>query len=181
MADTHFDDPTWLSPDNLFSAGDVVKMAAAASHYPLIGSFTTLPRYDVIIGSSTRFYRNTDPIILWPDWDVQLAKTGYTREAGRCIVVDVDMPNGQVIIALLDARSSRARSADLVTIRRWLNGDVAPRMYASTQPHHHRPGLVQSRRVKVRLASARMGSTSGSHRQHVKHQGKRNRHAPFAA
>jgi D-alanyl-D-alanine endopeptidase (penicillin-binding protein 7) len=186
MADTHFDDPTGLSPDNLSSAGDVVKMAAAASHYPLIGSFTTLPRYGVTIGSRTRFYRNTDPIILWPDWDVQLAKTGYTREAGRCIVVDVDMPNGQVIIALLGARSSRARSADLVTIRRWLNGDetpvVAPRMYyASTQPHHHRPGLVQSHRVKVRLASARMGSTSGSHRQHVKHQGKRNRHAPFAA
>ena len=40
MASTHFDDPTGLSPDNLSTARDVVKMAAAASHYPVIGSFT---------------------------------------------------------------------------------------------------------------------------------------------
>jgi D-alanyl-D-alanine endopeptidase (penicillin-binding protein 7) len=44
MSNTHFDDPTGFSPDNLSTARDVVKMAAAASHYPVIGSFTTLPR-----------------------------------------------------------------------------------------------------------------------------------------
>jgi D-alanyl-D-alanine endopeptidase (penicillin-binding protein 7) len=45
MADTHFADPTGLSPDNLSTARDIVKMVDAASHYPLIDSFTTLPRY----------------------------------------------------------------------------------------------------------------------------------------
>ncbi|WP_353558770.1 hypothetical protein [Paraburkholderia terrae] len=113
-------------------------MAAAASHYPVIGSFATLPRYEEVVGSRTRFYHNTDPVVLQSDWDVRIAKTGYTREAGRCIVVDVNMPDGQLIIALLGARSSRARSAGLVTIRRWLDGDetpvVTPRRYhASTQ------------------------------------------------
>ncbi|WP_244196916.1 hypothetical protein [Paraburkholderia hospita] len=34
MSNTHFDDPTGFSPDNLSTARDVVKMAAAASHYP---------------------------------------------------------------------------------------------------------------------------------------------------
>lgn len=173
MADTHFDDPTGLSPENLSTARDVVKMAEAASHYPLIGTFTTLPRYEEAIGSRMRFYRNTDPIVDRPDWDVQLAKTGYTNEAERCIVVETNMPNGQLIIALLGARSSRARSADLVAIRRWLNGDDTPVVmpglyYAGTQHHHHRM-LAQSHRVKARLAAYRTGSFSSAHRPNGKH------------
>jgi serine-type D-Ala-D-Ala endopeptidase (penicillin-binding protein 7) len=92
MTDTHFEDPTGLSPDNVSTARDVVKMANEASHYPMIGSFTTLTAYEQAIGSRTRFYHNTDPVVRWADWDAQLAKTGYTREAGRCIVVDVAMP-----------------------------------------------------------------------------------------
>jgi len=172
MTDTHFDDPTGLSPENRSTARDVVKMAQAASHYPLIGEFTTLPRYEEAIGSRTRFYRNTDPIVLRPEWDVQLAKTGYTREADRCIVVDTDLPNGHLIIALLGARSSRARSADLDTIRRWLNGDetpvVMPEMdYAGTRYHHRT--LAQSHRVKAWFASYRVGSSSTAHRTSGKH------------
>ncbi|MBP0588562.1 serine hydrolase [Paraburkholderia sp. LEh10] len=173
MMDTHFDDPSGLSPDNLSTARDVVKLAAAASRYPLIGSFTTLPDYEEVVGSRMRLYRNTDPVVLWQDWDVQLAKTGYTREAGRCIVVDVNMPNGELIIALLGARSSRARLTDLVTIRRWLNGDETPivaprRYYASARPHRHYAVLAQSHRVKMRFVSYRPGAGAGVHRQNIR-------------
>nr|WP_233465146.1 hypothetical protein [Paraburkholderia madseniana] len=147
-------------------------MAEAASHYPLIGDFTTLPQYEEAVGSRTRFYRNADPVVDWPDWDVQLAKTGYTDEAGRCVVVDANMPNGQVIIALLGARSSRARSADLVAIRRWLDGDATPvvmprRYYAGTQHHHHQM-VAQAHRVKATLAAYRTGSVSGARRPDVR-------------
>jgi D-alanyl-D-alanine endopeptidase (penicillin-binding protein 7) len=172
MAATHFNDPTGLSPDNLSTARDVVKMAEAASHYPLIGAFTTLPHYEEAIGSRTRFYRNTDPVVDWPDWDVQLAKTGYTDEAGRCIVVDANMPDGQVIIALLGARSSRARSADLVTIRRWLDGDetpvVMPRLYYAGTQHHHHQMVAQTHRVKATLAAYWTGSVSAARRPDVR-------------
>jgi D-alanyl-D-alanine endopeptidase (penicillin-binding protein 7) len=116
MATTRFDDPTGLSAANVSTARDLLKMADAASHYPLIGAFTVLPRYEEVIGARTRFYRNTDPVVDWPDWSVQFAKTGYTREAGRCILVRAVVPNGPVIIALPGARSSWACSADLVTI-----------------------------------------------------------------
>ncbi|WJZ79926.1 hypothetical protein QEN71_42970 (plasmid) [Paraburkholderia sabiae] len=165
MSDTHFEDPTGLSPDNVSTARDVVKLAIEASHYPTISSFTTLTAYEQTIGNRTRFYRNTDPVVRWTDWDVQLAKTGYTREAGRCIVVDVAMPRGPVIIALLGARSSGARSADLAMIRNWVNGGgpsvAVPRLhYASTHLHHSHPVVAsQPHRVKVRFAS-----TGPSHR-----------------
>jgi serine-type D-Ala-D-Ala endopeptidase (penicillin-binding protein 7) len=173
MTDTHFDDPSGLSPDNLSTASDVVKMAAAASHYGLIGEFTTLPHYEEVIGRSTRLYRNTDPIVDWPDWAIQLAKTGYTKEAGRCIVVDVGMPNGEVIIALLGARTSWARSMDLVAIRNWLTGVetpvVVPHMvYVSTRHHHHM--LAQPHRVKARLVAYPEGSRSSVNIRH--HPGK---------
>ncbi|MFD1557206.1 D-alanyl-D-alanine carboxypeptidase family protein [Paraburkholderia silviterrae] len=186
MANTHFDDPTGLSPDDRSTARDVVKMADAAAHYPLISEYTTLPRYQEAIGTRTRFYHNTDPIVRSPDWDVRVAKTGYIREAGRCIVVDANMPNGQVMIALLGSQTSWGRSADLVTIRRWLNGDetpvVAPHYVAGTRLHHHRLTLAHSHRVKVRLASYRTASASGAHRQTVRHHaGKRVHHAPVAA
>ena len=186
MANTHFDDPTGLSPDNLSTARDLVKMADAAAHYPLIGEYTTLPRYEEEIGTRTRFYHNTDPIVRSADWDVRVAKTGYIRESGRCIVVDANMPNGQVMIALLGSQTSWGRSADLVTIRRWLNGDetpvIEPRYYASARPHHHHAMLAHSRRVNVRLVSYRSASAAGAHRQAVKHHvGKREHHTVVAA
>ena len=174
MADTHFEDPTGLSPDNVSTARDVVKMAIEASHYPMISAFTTLIAYEQTIGSHTRFYHNTDPVVRWDDWDVQLAKTGYTREAGRCIVVDVIMHNGPVIIALLGARSSAARTADLATIRNWVDGDqtpiAAPRMYQATaHSHHPQPAIVsQAHRVKVRFAAWRAQSAVPS-RRHASH------------
>ncbi|SIT35534.1 D-alanyl-D-alanine carboxypeptidase [Paraburkholderia piptadeniae] len=174
MVDTHFEDPTGLSPDNVSTARDVVKMAREASHYPLISSFTTLSAYAQTIGGYTRFYHNTDPVIRWDDWDVQLAKTGYTREAGRCIVVDVIMHDGPVIIVLLGARSSGARTADLATIRNWVDGDQTPvgvpRLYhATAHSHHHHAALVsQAHSVKVRFAAWRPVSTVPS-RRHATH------------
>ena len=120
-----------------------VRMADAASRYPLIAAFTTLSHYGEEVGKRTVFYRNTDPMVDQPGWDIQLSKTGFTDEAGRCIVIEASMPNGPVIIALLGAASSRARSADLVSIRRWLEGNetpvTAPRVhYAGMSRHHHK-------------------------------------------
>ena len=190
MANTHFDDPTGLSPGDLSTARDVVTMAAAAAHYPLISEYTTLPRYEEEIGTRTRFYHNTDPIVSSADWDVLVAKTGYIREAGRCIVVDAYVPNGQVMIALLGSQTSWGRSADLVTIRRWLNGDetpvVEPRYYASARLHHPHSVLEHSHRVRVQFTSYRTGLAPGAHGRIARHQathqaGKQQHHVSILA
>ncbi|SAK96207.1 D-alanyl-D-alanine carboxypeptidase family protein [Caballeronia catudaia] len=173
MAATQFDDPTGLSAANVSTARDLVKMADAASDYALIDAFTVLPRYGEAIGTKTRFYRNTDPVVHWPDWTVQLAKTGYTREAGRCILVEAEMPNGPVIIALLGARSSWARTADLIAIQRWLNGDetpvVMPRMYHASVKHHHHQSFIQSHRARVQFTAYRASAVPGVHRMNGNH------------
>ena len=183
MAATRFDEPTGLSAGNVSTVRDLVKMADAASRYPLIGAFTVLPRYEETIGARTRFYRNTDPVVDWPDWSVQLAKTGYTREAGRCILVEADMPNGPVIIALLGAPASWARAADLITIRRWLNGDetpvMMPRMYHASAKHPYHRSFAPSHRVRMQLTAYRASAVQvqGAHRANGKHHsGKRHLH-----
>ncbi|MFX1674001.1 serine hydrolase [Paraburkholderia sp. A2WS-5] len=185
MADTHFDDPSGLSPGNLSTARDVVKLATAASHYPLISEYTTLPRYKEQIGMRTRFYHNTDPIVRSADWDVLVAKTGYIREAGRCIVVDANMPGGQVTIALLGSQTSWGRSADLVTIQRWLNGDetpvVTPHWYADARLDHRHLRLARSSRVNVRFVSHRSASASGAHWQTFRHHAGKREHRTVVA
>ena len=32
-------------------------------------------------------FNNTNPLVKNPDWDVRLSKTGFTDEAGRCLVM----------------------------------------------------------------------------------------------
>ncbi|WP_213302048.1 D-alanyl-D-alanine carboxypeptidase family protein [Paraburkholderia sacchari] len=185
MADTHFGDPSGLSPDNRSTPRDVVKMAAAASHYPLISEYTTLPRYEEQIGTRTRFYHNTDPIVRSADWDVLVAKTGYTREAGRCIVVDANMPGGQVMIVLLGSQTSWGRSADLVAIRRWLSGDetpvVAPHWYADARLHHRHLISARSHRANVRFASTRGAPAPGAHWQTLRHHAGKREHRMLVA
>jgi D-alanyl-D-alanine endopeptidase (penicillin-binding protein 7) len=80
-----------------------------------------------------------------------------------------------VIIALLGARTSGARAADLAAIRNWVNGDQPPvavrRMYyGSARSHHHHPAIAsQAQRVKVRFASWRTVSAVPSH-HHASHR-----------
>ena len=109
MSHTHFQDATGLSPQNVSTARDVVKMADAASHYALIHEFTTLSHYEEDVDGRALRYRNTNPLVGRPTWDIQLSKTGFTNEAGRCIVIEANMPDGPVIIALMGAASSGAR------------------------------------------------------------------------
>ncbi|MBC8737364.1 D-alanyl-D-alanine carboxypeptidase [Paraburkholderia sp. UCT31] len=164
MTHTHFDDSTGLSPQNVSTANDVVKMADAASHYALIHQFTTLTHYDEDVGTRKLSYHNSDPMVGRPGWDIQLSKTGFTNEAGRCVVVKVNMPTGPVVIALMGADTSGGRSSDMIAIRNWLEGKpatFAPRLFYAGAKTGGRHAIIAARaasgRKPVMLASARPG------------------------
>ena len=57
MERTRFVDPTGLSHQNVSTAREIVKMARAASHYPLITEFTTLSHHRVTVSARTLAYR----------------------------------------------------------------------------------------------------------------------------
>jgi serine-type D-Ala-D-Ala endopeptidase (penicillin-binding protein 7) len=96
------------------------------------------------------------------------AKTGFTLEAGRCIVIEVSMPTGPVIIVLLGATSSRARLADLMSIRHWLDGNetpvVTPPSYYASRPLHRHKTMALARDSKPRLVAYSARSGSKAHR-----------------
>ncbi|AQV94128.1 hypothetical protein BJN34_09525 [Cupriavidus necator] len=134
-------------------------MARAASHYPLITEFTTLSRHRVMVGARTLAYRNTTWLLGQPGWNIWITKTGFTREAGHCIAMEVNTQYGPVIIVLLGAGTQRARAADLMAIRRWLA--VQTRLQASRAGQRideHQVGAL-SNKVGLRRASATASAT----------------------
>ena len=50
-----------------------------------------------------------------------LSKTGFIRDAGKCLVMQANIDDRDVIIVMLDAEGSAKRLADAERIRRWLS------------------------------------------------------------
>lgn len=53
-------------------------------------------------------------------WQIGLSKTGYIKEAGRCLVMQATVNNLPLIIVLLDGNGSQSRIQDAKSIRTWL-------------------------------------------------------------
>jgi len=139
MLSTHVEDPTGLTPNNRASAEDLVRMVLAAERYDPIRQFTTSSGYALPVSSRTLAYHNTNRLVGNPDWDIELSKTGYTSEAGRCIVMKLATGGKHLVVVLLGAPSSNARFADIFSIRRWISGEPAqPIMVAAHRPTRRR-------------------------------------------
>lgn len=128
MVNTHFEDPTGLTPDNVSTAEDLAKMVAAAHTYPLIREYTTSDSFKIESEFKRRHrllsYVNSNRLIKSRQWDIGLSKTGYISEAGRCLVMQAMIADKPVIIVLLDSWGKLSRIADANRIKRWIELDV---------------------------------------------------------
>ena len=130
MMQTTFVDGTGLSSGNVSTAQDLAKMVTAAYQYPLIRQYSTGNGYAVHIGRGrTLEFRNTNALIPNPDWNIELSKTGYIREAGRCLVMQTVIAGASVVIVLLDSYGRLSRSGDANRIKKWIEYH-AGRMHA---------------------------------------------------
>lgn len=121
MEDTRFADATGLSSSNVSSARDLAQLVNAAHEYELIREYTTRERAAVEATSGRRLtYRNTNGLVRNPKWDIELSKTGYISEAGRCLVMRVKVASKDLVFVLLDSWGKYSRTADARRIRRWL-------------------------------------------------------------
>ncbi len=120
MRDTHFEDPTGLTSNNVSTANDLAKMVVAAHKYPLIREFSTTPEATVEVGGREMDYRNTNPLVRNASWDVGLSKTGYISEAGKCLVMQARVADKPVVIVLLDSSGKLTRVGDANRIKRWM-------------------------------------------------------------
>jgi D-alanyl-D-alanine endopeptidase (penicillin-binding protein 7) len=125
MNDTRFVDPTGLSAGNVSSARDLAKLVRAAHGYPLIREYSTRDKATVLAGKQKMNYRNTNGLVRNSHWDIDLSKTGYISEAGRCLVMQVRLASKDLIVVLLDSWGKHSRVGDANRIRKWLETTAA--------------------------------------------------------
>lgn len=127
LTDTRFSDATGLTPENVSSARDLVKMVDAAHQYPLIREFSTSEEYQVAVRGRPQTFRNTNALVKNDSWTIGLSKTGYISEAGKCLVMQAWLDNKPMIIVLLDSWGKVTRIADAQRIKRWLESVASSR------------------------------------------------------
>jgi D-alanyl-D-alanine carboxypeptidase/D-alanyl-D-alanine endopeptidase (penicillin-binding protein 7) len=127
---TNIEEPTGLSPFNTSTASDLAKLAMAASRYPEIERITTVSGDLIDVGGSARHYHNTNKLVSDKNWTISLSKTGYTQEAGRCIIMRVRTAGRDAIMVLLNARASANRTADAISLHRFLMEQRQPPVMA---------------------------------------------------
>ncbi len=122
MTNTHFEDSSGLNGNNVSTAHDLAILVQAAMQYPLIHEITTTASVTVPVGFRGRpiVFRNTNPMVAKPDWDIGLSKTGFINESGQCLVMQATISGHPMVIVLLDSRGKHARIGDANRVRKWL-------------------------------------------------------------
>jgi len=131
MTQTHFDDPSGLSSLNVSSARDLVKLVNAASRNSRIREFSTLRSHEVRLGKQMFIYRNTNLLIGRPDWEILVQKTGFTNDAGQCLVMETMIDERPVIMVFLNSFGSLTRTADARRVRKWMEAQGVPSMVSA--------------------------------------------------
>lgn len=121
MKDTKFVEPTGLDNANVSTAHDLAVLVKAASQSELIRQMSTTESVKV---STKRHqytsFSTTNRLIRNNKWHIQVQKTGFINDAGRCVVMMAKIAARDVIIVLLNAPGNNERAADADTIRKWL-------------------------------------------------------------
>jgi D-alanyl-D-alanine endopeptidase (penicillin-binding protein 7) len=127
LIETHFKDPTGISSGNVSSARDLARMVDAAYHYSIIREYTTCKETTIRLGRRTLQFHNTNRLLRNPRWQIGLSKTGFIDEAGRCLVMQLQVANRPLLIVLLDAQGKLTRYGDANRIKQWMEGSQATR------------------------------------------------------
>ncbi|MDA0670311.1 MAG: serine hydrolase [Proteobacteria bacterium] len=122
MFDTMFKDPTGLDKNNISTAFDLVKMAQASNQYPLIRELTTSSYYEAFIKNKNKTlnYNNTNLLVRQGLWDIDVSKTGYIREAGKCLLMQTKVIDKPIIMVFLESYGKYTRTADAKRVKQWL-------------------------------------------------------------
>jgi len=120
MTSTKFADPSGLSNLNVSNARDLVKLVNAASRDSRIREYSTQHILEVKAGRGMLRYRNTNLLIGKDDWDIHVQKTGFTNDAGECLVMEAVIQDRPVVLVLLNSFGKLTRTADARRVRKWM-------------------------------------------------------------
>ncbi|MGL4600971.1 MAG: D-alanyl-D-alanine endopeptidase [Plesiomonas sp.] len=135
MTHSRFADSTGLSTHNVSTANDLAKLVKAAYAQPLIRQFTQTESKEMHFSSPSYVLQfvNTNPLVRNDSWHVRLSKTGFTDEAGRCLVMRAQPGKDDLTIVLLDSVGKRTPVGDANRIRQWLEGSKPAKIPAAAK------------------------------------------------
>jgi serine-type D-Ala-D-Ala endopeptidase (penicillin-binding protein 7) len=122
MTNTRFADASGLNPHNVSTARDLLKLLEAARAQPRVHAFTTTGELwvtDLATGRAIEFF-NTNRLVRQEGWEMALSKTGYTADAGNCLVMRVTVAGRPLSIVLLNSWGKASKYGDAQRIRDWL-------------------------------------------------------------
>jgi serine-type D-Ala-D-Ala endopeptidase (penicillin-binding protein 7) len=125
MSATEFADASGLSPNNTSSAQDLLKLTLATSKNARLSEMTVADEISVKVSSSKggdrpRTFGNSNRLIKSKSWDLKLQKTGFTSEAGSCLILLGKVDGRSVTIVLLGSSGRLSKFGDAHRIREWL-------------------------------------------------------------
>lgn len=121
--DSYFVDPTGLSPYNVSTALDLLKIGTIAYTYDEIRNLST--SNEVMFESKGKNFRrtfyNTNSFITDERLNVKMSKTGYILESQRCIIMVLEINKKDYMIILLGTDSIEKRNEDIRNIYKFLS------------------------------------------------------------
>lgn len=120
MTTAHFVEPTGLSSSNVASPVDLAKLVLAAAGNRTIRDYSTSARHTVTAKRRQLEFHNTNLLVANPAWQVDVQKTGYIPEAGRCLVMQTVIDGRPVVMVLLNSYGRYTRIADAKRVRTWV-------------------------------------------------------------
>jgi D-alanyl-D-alanine endopeptidase (penicillin-binding protein 7) len=126
MRNSQFADPAGLMVENTSTAADLALMLAAADSYPQIRKASTTTRKQVhpYERRGPLNYGNTNRLLKNAAWDIEVSKTGYINEAGRCLVMKATVDQQELSIVLLNSFGKLTPFGDSNRVRRWLQANT---------------------------------------------------------
>jgi len=136
MTHTRYADPTGLSAQNVSTANDLAILVAAAAEYSQIRDFSTTGSHYVEVQPTGQIlgFNNTNNLVKNDKWDIKLSKTGYIREAGKCLVMLTTIASKPFVIVLLDSAGKYTRLGDAQRVRHWIETGESLTMTADAKP-----------------------------------------------
>jgi D-alanyl-D-alanine endopeptidase (penicillin-binding protein 7) len=131
MTNTTFLDSTGLHRENSASPNDLVHMVKAARNYAEIQKDTTTVEHTAYIRGRPTLYRNSDALVKSDQWNIEVSKTGFINEAGKCLVMQARINATPVVIVLMDSTGHYTRFGDANRVKQWLESALNMRTATS--------------------------------------------------
>ena len=122
LTETRVVDASGLGPENVSTGRDLARLAHIVRDYPQINVWSTTRSFTVTDRKTARElrFRNTNSLVHRDRWDIALSKTGFTSEAGNCLLIRTTIMGRPLIVVLLNSWGKLSKYGDSGRIRDWI-------------------------------------------------------------